>query len=161
MVQRIYLSIAGCANDWPTGPLTHDAAKEAVVLAHDIQKTGHVPAAIFTDGVLSAVQQAHIMGGVLGVFNIVEDPRLVYRYPKGTFVGDEPDPFRNNCRTSAIATRFMRKACPLKKSDETILLVTDRCWGLTFGGSWPRGALSCFDLPSQKLNFVAYYGGGM
>ena len=157
MLQRIYLAIAGCANDPPDERLTKYGAEETIVIAGDIQKTGHVPAAIFTDEDLSAQQSAYVLGGVLGVFTIVHDKRLTPCYPYDAF-SRKPDPFREHFRTPQLAAKFLSKAYRLKPKDETIVFMTDHCWGLTFGGTWPRSSLYCFDLPSQSLNFVAYHG---
>lgn len=161
MLQRIYLAIAGSANPSPDGPLEKSGANDTVIIATDIQKTGHVPSVIFTDGVLSAIQSAHVMGGVLGVFNFVHDKRLAWRYPHGAF-SDKHDPFRAHFRSPQAARKFLNERCRLKPEDETVLFMTDRCWGNTFGrGSWPRSSLYCFDVPSQSLKFVAYPGSGM
>ena len=156
MLQRIYLAIAGCASDPPDERLTKYGAKDTITIAGDIQKTGHAPAAIFTDGVLSARQSAHVLGGVLGVFNIVHDKRLAPATPRA--FSRESDPLREHFRSPQSARRFLNEVCPLKAKDETVVFMTDHCWGRTFGGTWPRSSLYCFDLPSQSLNFVAYHG---
>lgn len=160
MLKRIYLAIAGCASNPPDERLTKYGAEETIIIAGDIQKTGHAPAVIFTDDNLSARQSAYVLGGVLGVFNIVHDKRLTSRYPYDPFSG-KPDPLREHFRTPQLAAKFLSKAYRLKPKDETIVFMTDHCWGLTFGGSWPRSSLQCFDLPSQSLNFVAYHGPGI
>jgi len=157
MLQRIYLAIAGCANDPPDGRLTRHGAAETVTIAADIQKAGHVPSVIFTDGTLSAIQSAHVMGGVLGIFNLVHDKRLAPRYLHDAF-SRKPNPFREHFRSPQRARKFLSETHRLKPKDETVVFMTDHCWGLTFGGTWPRSAVYCFDLPSQSLNFVAYHG---
>jgi hypothetical protein len=98
------------------------------------------------------------LGGALGVFNIVHDERLAPPYRDDDPFGRKPDPLRKRFRSPQSARRFLSEVYKLKAGDETVVFMTDHCWGLTFGGSWPRSKLGRFNLDTQTLDFVAYHG---
>lgn len=164
MVQRIFLAIAGQASGWTKGDALNPVGVEQIIkMADDIRQTGHVPAVILTDGIFSAVQSAHILGGVLGVFNIIYDERLTF----SSFCAkserrrrSDPDRFREHFRSPQSAAEFVRETYTLKPEDETVTFMTGHGWGDTFGKQtpWPCSSLECFDIVSQSQQFISFHG---
>lgn len=155
MLKRIYLAIAGVTED-SDKRLGYSGAFDTVKISCDLRNTGHVPAVIFTDGVLSAVLSAQLMLEVVGARRVVNDTRLAWE--NSCHAHNGKDPLRKHFSTPKRARAFLSEICPLTSKDETVAFMTDRCWGHTFGCTWARSALYCFDLQSQSLHFVAYHG---
>lgn len=160
MLKRVFLAIAGLSVYNDASLLSEVGILETIQLGDDVMGTGYVPSIIFSDGYPTAVQSAYVMAGRVR-------PRAVIHYPdlrKGVNTGcpkERHNPLRESFRTPEGAHAFLRQSYPIKEDDETVLLMTDCCWGLAFGGTWPRSMLKLFYLQHQKLQHISYHGGGI
>lgn len=162
MLKYVFFAIAGMCVDACDPKKRHilsaDGMLNTIEIANDVRITGLNPAVIFTDDERTAIHSAYVAAGVLCPRAVVTDRRFRHEI---NHQERKQGPMRKAFRTSEGARDFLSESCELSDDVKTVLLMTDVCWGLCFGGTWPRSALSLFDLEQQKFVRHWYHGPGI
>ncbi len=162
MLNRIVLAIGGVDEDnAPHRLCTSTWGVDVMVKCGIALRTkGEQPSVVFhTTHHATAQHSAFILAGILGARCVAADARLndaaCLDTPKK---GDNP--FRDSLRSPEAARDFFGSVAEIQETDETILIVRDGGWGMTFGSSdkglpwWPCSTVFAFDIAQQSLEFV-------
>ena len=155
MLKRVFFAIAGIESNRTPTELSEYGIRETIRIGMDVRNI-YRSSVIFTDGEPTAIQSSHLMAGVMGVQKIFHKPELTQHL--GDMKGN-CGKLRESFRTPEGALAFLRsRTHRIDEEDETILFMTNCCWGLSFGGTWPRSSVKLFDLEQQEFVLSIYHG---
>lgn len=156
MLHTLYIGVSGREND--EHELTLDGLDDMRWMIAQLAKEHTPPRLIYTTPHPAALASAYMVaGGLPSVEHVVCTPRLLMGPPRNWKARQEREEhFRRALAGVSNATIFFQMLYPFERTVETILFLSDDCWGNAFGegATWPRGAIYAFNLKREDIRCV-------